>query len=238
MFDAPSTTARERKQLLRALIAEVAVAIDQQKRTADVTILWEGGAGTEFTMPLNKTGGHFRATDEDTVALFRRLAHHYDDRTIATILARQKRRTGTGLSFTQTRVRSLRQSRGIPAFSVPDASASGDAKLMTAEQVAREFEIDKSTVYRWLRDGFIVGEQLTATAPWRIRVDDDLRAKIAEDVPEGWVRLDDAARTLGVARQTVLHKVQRGELKAVFVRKGRRKGLRIQVERDETGLFA
>ena len=109
---------------------------------------------------------------------------------------------------------------------------------MTVDQVAREFELDKSTVYRWLRDGFIVGEQLTPCAPWRIRVDDDLRAKIAEDVPDGWLRLDDAARALGVARQTVLHKVQRGELKAVFVRKGRRKGLRIQVERDEVGLSA
>ncbi len=238
VFAAPSTTARERKQLLRALIAETVVAINQQKRTADVTILWEGGARTVFTMPLNKTGGHFRATDEDTVALVRRLARHYDDKTIATILARQKRRTGTGLSFTQTRVKSLRQSRGIPPFSLPDRSASGDAKFMTAEQVAREFEIDKSTVYRWLRDGFIIGEQLTPTAPWRIRVDDDLRAKIAEDVPDGWVRLDEAAKALGVARQTVLHKVQRGELKAVFVRKGRRKGLRIQVERNEVGLFA
>lgn len=238
VFDAPSTTARERKQLLRALIAEIVVAINQHKRTADVIILWEGGARTKFTMPLNKTGGHFRATDEDTVALVRRLAHHYDDRTIATILARQKRRTGTGLSFTRTRVRSLRQSRGIPPFSLPDASAGGDAQLMTAEQVAREFGVDKSTVYRWLRAGFILGEQLTPTAPWRIRVDDDLHAKIAEDVPDGWVRLDDAAKALGVARQTVLHKVQRGELKAVFVRKGRRKGLRIQVERNEVGLFA
>jgi DNA invertase Pin-like site-specific DNA recombinase len=238
VFDAPSTTARDRKQLLRALIAEIVVAIHKQKGIAEVTILWEGGATSEFTMPLNKTGGHFRATDEDTVTLLRRLAPHYDDKTIAMILSRQKRRTGTGLPFTQTRVKSLRQSRGIPAFSPPETLGSDDAQIMTVDQVAREFELDKSTVYRWLRDGFIVGEQLTPCAPWRIRVDDDLRAKIAEDVPDGWLRLDDAARALGVARQTVLHKVQRGELKAVFVRKGRRKGLRIQVERDEVGLFA
>jgi excisionase family DNA binding protein len=49
------------------------------------------------------------------------------------------------------------------------------------------------------------------------------------DVPEGFVPLNDAARLLGCARQTVLHKVQRGELRAIEVTNGRRKGLRIEV---------
>jgi DNA invertase Pin-like site-specific DNA recombinase len=238
IFDASSTTTRERKQLLRALIGEVVVTVNTKERSADVMIIWEGGASTAFTMALNKTGGHFRATDEDTVALVRRLARHYDDKTIAMILSHQKRRTGTGLQFTKSRVKTLRQSRGILAFSPTETSRDDAAIIMTVEGVAKEFSVDKSTVYRWLRDGFIVGEQLTQCAPWQIRVDDDLRAKICERAPAGWLRLDDAAKALGVARQTVLHKVQRGELKAVYVRKGKRKGLRIQVKRDEAGLFA
>ena len=39
----------------------------------------------------------------------------------------------------------------------------------------------------------------------------------------------EATRKLGVSRQTVLHRVKRGELQAVLVRQGRRKGLRIKV---------
>jgi excisionase family DNA binding protein len=109
---------------------------------------------------------------------------------------------------------------------------------MTAVQLAAEFGVDKSTVYRWLRDGFITGEQLTPAAPWQIRVDDDPRHRIAEDAPDGWLRLNEAAMALGVTRQTVLHQVQRGELKAVSVQRGKRKGLRIQVKRDDAGLFA
>jgi hypothetical protein len=35
----------------------------------------------------------------------------------------------------------------------------------------------------------------------------------------------------------VLHKVQRGELAAVHVNRGRRKGLRIQVKHSQAGLF-
>jgi len=238
IFDAPTTTWRERKQLVRALITEIVVAVNDQDGAADVTIVWEGGATTPFSMALRKIGGHFRATDEDAVDLVRRLAVHYDDRTIAAILSRQKRKTGTGLSFTKSRVASLRNSYGIPAFERPVTTSEGDEPIMTAEQVGNEFGVDKCTVYRWLKDGFIFGEQITPGAPWQIRVDDELRAKIAEDAPEGWLQLADAARVLGVVRQTVLHRVQRGELKAVYVRRGRRKGLRIQVKRDQAGLFA
>ena len=83
VFTAPSTTFRERKQLLRAILAEVVVTVDPATRTAALRIIWQGGASTELTMALTKTGGHFRATDEDTVDLVRRLAAHYDDTTIA-----------------------------------------------------------------------------------------------------------------------------------------------------------
>ena len=55
--------------------------------------------------------------------------------------------------------------------------------------------------------------------------------------PDGWLPHAQAAEALGVARQTVLHKVQRGDLDAVYVHNGKRKGLRIQVKHDQTGLF-
>jgi biotin operon repressor len=52
------------------------------------------------------------------------------------------------------------------------------------------------------------------------------------------VPLAEAATLLGVARQTVLHQVQRGERQAIQVTQGRRKGLRIEVSPQEAGLFA
>ena len=67
---------------------------------------------------------------------------------------------------------------------------------------------------------------------------DEIRARFVPEVPAGYVPLDEAAKQLGVARQTVLHKVQRGELHAIQVTKGRRKGLRIQVSGAAAGLFA
>jgi excisionase family DNA binding protein len=239
IFNAPSTTDRERKQLLRAVIAEVTVVTDVKARTAQVQIVWEGGAMTKFEMALNKTGGHFRATKADTVEVVRQLALHYNDTSIAVILARQGRRTGTGLSWTKARVKSLRDSRGIPAYvpSINVTPTDDNVSVLSITQAERTLGISRVTLYRWLADGFITGEQLMPHAPWRIVVDDDLRRKIVPDVPEGWLRLDQAAKELGVSRQTVLHKVQRGELQAVHVSQGKRKGLRIDVGRPAVGLF-
>lgn len=239
VFTAPSTTFRERKQLLRAIVSEVIVTVDNQARTAALRIIWQGGAATDLQMTMTKTGGHFRATDEDTVDLVRRLASQYDDTTIALILARQRRRTGTGLPFTKSRVHTLRVSRGIPAYRPPETVAPerDDAVVVTVAEAERLLGVGKVTIYRWLRDGFITGEQLTAGAPWRIRIDQAVRDRVVPKVPDGWVGLDEAARILGIARQTVLHRVRCGKLQAVHVNRGRRKGLRINVRPDQAGLF-
>jgi excisionase family DNA binding protein len=239
VFHAPTTTTPERKQLIRAVITEVVVSIDEQDRRAGLRIIWQGGAVTELSMQMTKTGQHPRATSEDAVDLVRRLACHYDDKTIAMVLSRQGRRTGTGLTWTKARVKSLRVSRGIPAFEPPEAVTPGgeDVPVVTITQAAQILGVNKTTLYRWLRDGFITGEQLTPGAPWRIRLDQALRDKVQPDAPDGWLPLDQAAKALGVARQTVLHKVQRGQLQAVHVNSGRRKGLRIQVRHDQPGLF-
>lgn len=240
VFNASTTTWRERKQLLRALIAEVVVTVRVADRQADVQIVWEGGSTNAFVLALNKIGGHFRATDEDTVALVRRLAERYDDTTIAQILSKHGRKTATGLAFTRSRVCSLRHTHDIPAFDRGAAvtASEDDGEVVTIYQAEKILGVDKSTIYRWLHDGFIDGEQLTPGGPWHLRITDEFRGRVVPEVPDGWLRLDDAAKALGVARQTVLHKVQRGELEAVHVNRGKRKGLRIKVPGPAPGLFA
>ncbi|HUB71889.1 MAG TPA: recombinase family protein [Acidimicrobiales bacterium] len=238
VFHAPTTSWRERKQLLRAVIAEVVVTVHSKERRADVSVIWEGGATVAFDLDLNKTGKHFRTTDEDTVDLVRRLAERYDDRMIAAILSKQGRRTGTGLPFTKTRVKTLRVSRGIAGFQpLAVTPADDDVPVVSITKAEQTLGVSRVTLYRWLRDGFLEGEQLTPGGPWHIRITAELRSRIVPTVPDGWVGLDQAAKALGVARQTVLHKVQRGELEAVHVNQGRRKGLRINVNEASPGLF-
>ena len=240
VFDAPATTNSQRKQLIRAVISEITLTIDRQAGTCHALITWQGTATSSVTIPLPERGSGAITTSEDTVSLVRRLAGQYNDTTIARILARQHRPTATGLAWTRDRVSGLRRCYGIPHCPDPPGNVSGtghDDVMATVPQAAQILGVDKTTIYRWLRDGFLTGEQLTPGAPWQIRITPALRGKIGPDVPDGWLPLDQAAKVLGVARQTVLHKVQRGELAAVHVTSGRRKGLRIQVEHDQPGLF-
>jgi len=109
--------------------------------------------------------------------------------------------------------------------------------MVTIAKAANELGVSTATVHRWLREGFICGEQITPGAPWQIQLTDELRARVCEHAPDGWLPLAQAAQALGVARQTVLHKVQRGDLAAVYVHNGKRKGLRIQVKHEQAGLF-
>ena len=174
-------------------------------------------------------------TDEDTSALLERLAAHYNDATIAMILNRQGRRSAKGERFTRVIVKGLRQYRNIPAYKPPAEPPTGE--LLSAHQAAEQLGVAPSTLHRWLQAGFIVGEQDTPGAPWRIRLNDQLRSQFVEQAPPGYVPIVDAMRILGVTRQTVLQRVKRDELHATHVRNGRRKGLRILVPQPEHTLF-
>ena len=55
VFDAPTTTPRERKQLLRALLTEVVVTVDRRPAPPRHDY-WEGGASTELTVTLPRLG--------------------------------------------------------------------------------------------------------------------------------------------------------------------------------------
>jgi DNA invertase Pin-like site-specific DNA recombinase len=234
-FAGPTTTARDRKLLLRAMITDIVATVEREQQRALVRIVWEGGAVTDHELTLPKTRGH-AATDPDTLELVRRLAVDYPDHQIAGILARQGRLTGTGKPFTAARVRSLRGHHKIPPPTPRTPPPTGTDRV-TVAQAARQLGVSTATIHRWLCDGFIIGEQVTPNAPWQIHITPELRARICQHAPEGWLPLAEAAAALGLARQTVLHKVQRGELPAIYVHHGKRKGLRIQVIPHQAGLF-
>jgi DNA invertase Pin-like site-specific DNA recombinase len=235
LWDAPSTTDRDRKELLHTLLDDVVVTADDTSRTARLVLHWKGGLISELTADLPRPKPPYR-TSEDTVSLIGRLAAHYDDSMITKVLNQQKRRTATGMSFTPANVATIRKRHGIPPCHSGDAP-DPDGEVMSVQQAAAELGITASTLYRWLNDGFVPGEQITPGAPWRIRLTESIRDLVADDAPAGWVPVQVATASLGVSRQTVLQRVKRGELRAVHIRAGRRKGLRIELPAPQDGLF-
>ncbi|MCA1701652.1 MAG: zinc ribbon domain-containing protein, partial [Actinobacteria bacterium] len=145
VWSAPTTTDRDRKQLLRTLIEEVVLDVVREQHHATVTIRWRGGAITELAVALPKPQPAIR-TDEDTIELLKRLAAHYDDATIAGILNRQGRRSATGERFTQVIVGGLRRYRNIPAYKPPTEPPDGE--LLPVGKAADVLGVAASTLHR------------------------------------------------------------------------------------------
>ena len=158
VWEAPTTTARDRKELLRTLLEEVIVTVVKAEHRARLTLRWRGGSLTDIDLDLPRLSASIVRTDEDTIALVRRLAAHYPDAVIAGILNRQDRKTAYGHRFTANHVASLRRHWKIPRFEPPATLPEGE--LLTVKDAAAVLGTAPSTIHRWLNDGFIGGEQL------------------------------------------------------------------------------
>ena len=235
VWHAETTTPRDRKELLRALIEEVIVKVERDKAAARLTLRWKGGALDEIDLALPRSRPATIRTDEDTIALVRRLAEFYPDTVIAGILNRQGRTTAYGHQFEASRVGNLRRHWNIPCFELSAEKAEGE--LLTIKKAAAVLGVAPSTIHRLLNDGIIPGQQLTPGAPWRIRLTEDVMARFNSDAGESFMPMREAMKMLGVSRQTVLQRVKRGDLEAVHVMRGKQKGLRIKVIDLQSNLF-
>jgi hypothetical protein len=233
VWNAASTSDRDRKQLLRALLDDVVLIVDRDRDTATVELIWQGGARTELPVRVKHSTPKRSGTRPDLVDLVRRLAVHSSDREIAIVLSKQGWSTPTGLPFTQRRVRGIRERANIPPAPRTQPAGAG----VSIMQAARELGVSTMTIRRWVNEGLLPAEQTTEHAPWRIRLTDHIRERFVPTVPDGYVKLDEAARQLGLAKQTVLNQVRAGRRDAVEVVEGKRRGLRIEIHPDEQGLL-
>jgi DNA invertase Pin-like site-specific DNA recombinase len=157
VWHAATTTPRDRKELLRTLVEDVIVRVERDKAIARLTLRWKGGAVTDIELALPRSRPATVRTDEDTLALVRRLAVHYPDTVIAGILNRQGRTTARGHRFDGNRVGNLRRHWHIPGFE-PGRSAD-EGELVSIKKAATVLGVAPSSLHRWLNDGVIPGEQ-------------------------------------------------------------------------------
>ncbi len=236
VWHAPSTTSRDRQELLRTLVEEITIKVERDKAAAHLVIRWKAGALDEINLTLPRSRPATIRTDEDTIALIRRLARYYSDSVIAGILNRQGRAAAYGHRFQTSHVGSLRNHWKIPCFE--RITEEPDGELLTVRKAAAALGIAPSTLHRLLNDGIIAAEQPTRGAPWRIRLTDALLARFKGEAGDDFLPMREAMRVLGVSRQTVLQRVKHGELEAVHTVRGKQKGLRIKAIDHQPQLFS
>ena len=102
-----------KKRILRALISEIIVDIDEQTSELVLLIHWKGGVHTPLRLPRRRSGQSSRHTSKDIVQAVQVLTRIYNDQMIAGVLNRAKLLTGQGNFWTRALVTALRHNHGI-----------------------------------------------------------------------------------------------------------------------------
>jgi DNA invertase Pin-like site-specific DNA recombinase len=167
-WNAPDVTMRARQRLLRTLIADIIVDVDDAVRDVILTIHWRGGQHSELRVRKPQTGEHGCATADDALAVMRSMAGRWSDEHIAASLNRMGLPTGQGKTWTAHRVASVRRVRGIHAY----RSAEKDGEWVTMTEAAKALNVTNHRIRYLIKAGILKAEQVVAGAPYQIRAKD------------------------------------------------------------------
>ena len=143
---ASTTSDKDRKRLLRALVADVTLQADPADPLMRLGLRWRSGAVETLVVP-RPLG---RRTRPEAIALVTHQSDRSDHEVIAA-LAAAGFTTATGRPFDRKALRGLRRRHQLPRPR-PRLSAAGN---VTAVDVARRLGVAKDVVYYWLTHGHL-----------------------------------------------------------------------------------
>jgi DNA invertase Pin-like site-specific DNA recombinase len=167
-WKSPHVTMRTRQQLLRTLVNEITVDIDEAAREIVLTIHWKGGQHSQLRLRKPQSGEHGCRTSDEALAVIRSMAARWSDEDIAATLNRMRMPTGQGKTWTAHRVGSIRRVRGIHAY----RSAEKDGEWLTLTEAARRCGVSSHRIRQLIRIGILPAEQVVPGAPYQIRASD------------------------------------------------------------------
>ena len=143
-----------KKQIVRTLIEEILVDVDEQRDEITLWIHWSGGHHTEMQEPRHRRKIRRKQADVDRHhRVLRKVLH---DTSIAAVLNREKIRTYAIATWTAQRVSDFRRRHGIAAFSEPNKQRQG---WLTGAEAANSLGISAMSVTRLIQTGILPAEQ-------------------------------------------------------------------------------
>jgi len=154
LWSAPTTSDKDRKRLLRTLLADVTItpSADDPARIS-AGLRWRSGATQQVRLTRRKNAIQLRSTDPAAIALARRIGPGCDNNALASALNDAGHRTGTGQPFDATAAGNLRNYHHIP---FPGLLEDGE---MTPRQVARHVGVSTGTVHYWINAGYLAARR-------------------------------------------------------------------------------
>ena len=177
LWNAPATSPKDRKRLLRTLIADITLLPEQRPDQVRIGIRWHTGATDELTAARPIHPGTAKRSPDAAVELITRLGPTTSNDDLIRQLDAAGLTTGHGRPFDIAAVQWIRHAHKIP---VPDPYRPGEISVAEA---ARRLGCSTAVLYHWIHT-----QQLTARRglgnrfciPWNDQIQAGCRTRIAQ----------------------------------------------------------
>ena len=182
LWHAPTTSNKDRKRLLRTLIADVTMLPEQQPDQVRIGIRWHTGATDEVTAARAVHPGTAKRSPAAAIELVRRLGPATSNDELAARLNAAGLHTGHGHPFDVAAVQWIRHAHKIPA---PDPYAAGEISVAEATQ---RLSCSTGVLYHWINTGQLAARRGSGTRfciPWNDETEAGCRARIQQSAHLG-----------------------------------------------------
>lgn len=130
-----------KQRLVRTLIQEIIVDIDEEARDIILVIHWRGGHHSEHRVKKPLTGEHTKSASAEADTVIRDMATKWSDEHVAATLNRMGITTGQGLTWTAKHVSSHRRNHGIAGYE----SKTKNGSCLTMSEAAAQLSVSHTT---------------------------------------------------------------------------------------------
>ncbi len=146
LWAAPTTTEKDRKRLLRAVIADITITSIPDSRELHIGIRWRSGASEQHTTQRPTPSGPARRTPPEAIKLIATLSPTHTDEQILAALTDAGLRTGVGRPFDPAAIAWVRHAHHIPT--PPRLRLASDE--LTVTQAAQRLGVSINVIYYWI----------------------------------------------------------------------------------------
>jgi len=162
----PGTEAGLKQRIVRILVEELVVDVDEEKQEIVLLIHWAGGRHSELRVSKRGTGQHGHSTGMEAIEVIRQMAGKFGDGEIAATLNRLRLRTGAGNSWNAQRVYGLRRQ-----YELPSAGSNAENGTVTLQQAVDRLGVSELRIRRMIEQKVLPAKQAVPCAPWEISLE-------------------------------------------------------------------
>lgn len=174
-----STTAKERKRILRLLIEDVTIFAEPRQAQVQLGVRWKSQYCEEIQVTKSLPRHLAIKHTQESVELVRTLAETMTDEQIAAHLTESGMRKPDGGTFTVDSIQWIRHIHKITGY-------ARRHRGLSVKEVADRLHVTPGVVYYWITRGILVAEKHAPGWPWDIQLDEqkelELRQRVTNSV--------------------------------------------------------